>query len=107
VTFIETHLDAHILATQSTDKNLEKPSAILVHCEKGVSRSATAVIAYLMKLWKIKDPERVLEHIQKSRAVKPNRGFMAQLRAWGEVDFEPWEDEEHTKPKKEAVQWLN
>lgn len=54
----------------------------LVHCQAGVSRSATICIAYIM--WKYKAPLRVALHrLQQARSiVEPNPGFMAQLREY-------------------------
>jgi len=57
-------------------------SAAYVHCGKGVSRSASLVIAYLMKSqgWSL---NRALKHAQSCRPiVNPNAGFSAQLREW-------------------------
>jgi hypothetical protein len=57
--------------------------ACLVHCGAGISRSATLVIAYMMR--KSKWPlDKALKHVQACRsAVRPNNGFMQALR-----DFE-------------------
>ena len=53
---------------------------VLVHCRAGISRSATLVLAFLMKSrrWRMK---RALEHLRACRPiVKPNEGFMEQLK---------------------------
>jgi len=53
-----------------------------VHCGKGVSRSATCIIAYLMKNkgWSMTE---ALKHVQKCRPiVNPNASFVAQLKEW-------------------------
>jgi hypothetical protein len=52
---------------------------ILVHCHAGVSRSATVIIAYLIRTngW---SPVEALKYVQQRRErVKPNASFWAQL----------------------------
>jgi len=52
---------------------------VLVHCRHGVSRSATVVIAWIMK-HKSKSVADALALVQKARPpCKPNNGFMRQL----------------------------
>eukprot|EP00013_Stygamoeba_regulata_P025906 CAMPEP_0177647130 /NCGR_PEP_ID=MMETSP0447-20121125/10139_1 /TAXON_ID=0 /ORGANISM="Stygamoeba regulata, Strain BSH-02190019" /LENGTH=927 /DNA_ID=CAMNT_0019149701 /DNA_START=320 /DNA_END=3103 /DNA_ORIENTATION=+ len=55
---------------------------IYVHCQQGVSRSSTMVIAYLM--WKLqKGYSEVSDLVKQGRNVSsPNAGFMAQLMNW-------------------------
>jgi protein-tyrosine phosphatase len=55
--------------------------AVLVHCQQGVSRSATLVIAFLMREhgWRMRD---ALAHVEKCRWVHPNEAFVAQLRRY-------------------------
>jgi len=53
---------------------------ILVHCEGGISRSPTIVIAYLMKYHKMTLKE-AMEHVSEKRPIiSPNLGFMNELR---------------------------
>ncbi|KAJ8902311.1 hypothetical protein NDN08_006718 [Rhodosorus marinus] len=57
-------------------------SRCLVHCQRGISRSASMVVAYGMKSrgWTL---EESLKHVRKRRdIVKPNRGFLAQLKQY-------------------------
>ncbi|KAL9884349.1 dual specificity protein phosphatase MPK-4 isoform 1-T1 [Glossina fuscipes fuscipes] len=55
---------------------------ILVHCYFGVSRSSTAVIAYIMKSHNL-DYQTAFELVKsKRRFVQPNVGFAAQLKLW-------------------------
>lgn len=52
---------------------------ILVHCQAGVSRSASIVIAYLMARENI-TYNNSLEHVRKDRPIIcPNKGFVRQL----------------------------
>lgn len=52
---------------------------VLVHCFRGVSRSGTILIAFLMKFWGWKY-ENILEFVQKKRkCISPNAGFVRQL----------------------------
>jgi len=57
---------------------------ILIHCRKGMSRSVTALMAYLMwRDWK--DHKQALRYVRDIHHVAfPNKGFMDQLRLWGE-----------------------
>lgn len=60
----------------------ERQMNVFVHCKMGVSRSATAVIAFAMKEfgWSL---DEALAHAKRRRAiVHPNRGFMQQLREY-------------------------
>lgn len=51
----------------------------LVHCVAGVSRSASLVIAYLMKHHK-KTLKEAYEHVKEARSqIRPNSGFFKQL----------------------------
>ena len=57
---------------------------VLVHCNDGMSRSASLVIAYLMQKYGL-DFKKALNHVQSRRfCVQPNDGFEQQLR-----EFEP------------------
>ncbi|KAL0175932.1 hypothetical protein M9458_028262, partial [Cirrhinus mrigala] len=59
--------------------------AILVHCKMGVSRSASTVIAYLMKQqgWAL---DHALNHVRERRPiVQPNEGFLKQLHTYSGI----------------------
>lgn len=65
----------------------------------GSHRSATVVIAYLMKKTG-RSLEGVLAEVKQKRKIKPNLNFMEQLKVWGEVGYNLWTDEERTVPKE-------
>jgi len=58
-----------------------KTTNVYCHCFAGVSRSATIVIAYLMKTYNISFQE-ALNHTRNQRSqIYPNQGFIRQLKA--------------------------
>ena len=63
----------------------EQGGRILVHCKMGVSRSASCVIAYLMKEYKI-DVDEALKMTRNERPiVDPNEGFLRQLEEYNGI----------------------
>ncbi|KZC09747.1 PREDICTED: dual specificity protein phosphatase 12 [Dufourea novaeangliae] len=67
---------------------LETSNRILVHCYFGISRSATLVIAYLMKKYG-KSFFNAFEVVKEKRhCVEPNAGFLAQLKLYEEMSFD-------------------
>lgn len=70
--FIQTHRDAG--------------SSVLVHCDKGISRSATAMVAYLMRAhqW---GPDAALAFVEAKRRVRPNSNFREQLQVWDQAEY--------------------
>ena len=62
---------------------LEGGGCVLVHCNAGVSRSASMIVAYLMK-WKGLSLEEALEVVREGRRMaRPNNGFLRNLRDYG------------------------
>lgn len=62
------------------DSVKERNGKVLVHCQAGVSRSATICLAYLMFTVKI-GLEAAFEHVKSRRSViSPNLNFMSQLK---------------------------
>lgn len=66
-----------------TKKTGKLHGKILVHCKEGVSRSATLVLAYL-----VRDQEMTLKDavslVRSKREILPNRGFLQQLIDYSE-----------------------
>ncbi|GJP45639.1 hypothetical protein CLOM_g5002 [Closterium sp. NIES-68] len=75
---LATHFDGCFTAIEEG----RKAGGVLVHCLAGMSRSATIVIAYMMKTkgW---DLRTSLSHVRQCRPiVQPNIGFMRQLQEY-------------------------
>jgi len=67
--------------------NDENSGSILIHCYFGVSRSATIVLAYLMKKYQI-TLEEAQDRVKARRSViGPNFGFLAQLKLYELMRF--------------------
>lgn len=62
-------------------KAIEAGGNVLVHCNAGVSRSATIVLSYIIRYDKMTLRE-ALEHVNSIRKVGPNPGFMQQLQRY-------------------------
>jgi len=61
---------------------IENNKRVVVHCHAGISRSATAVIAYLMKTSKM-TLNQAHEFVQAKRhIICPNFSFMGQLKSY-------------------------
>lgn len=60
-------------------------SAVLIHCQAGVSRSATTTIAYLMYSRGISAEEAYTFVKQKRNCIMPNLGFVRQLQEYEEM----------------------
>lgn len=70
--------------------NLDNPdfnTKCLVHCAMGMSRSATSVIMFIMRLFSMK-LEDAFEFVKTQReATDPNDGFMEQLKKFEQTAF--------------------
>ena len=64
------------------EKGEQKSGRVLVHCAQGVSRSATAVIAYLMWKNNISAKEAIGMVKDKRKCIAPNNGFIRQLERY-------------------------
>jgi protein-tyrosine phosphatase len=78
---------------------------ILVHCHKGVSRSASFVIGYLMRKNEL-TLEEALAHVKSCRpVVQPNSSFLSQLETFQKLLNSPKNiDEALTISKKRTIQ---
>lgn len=76
----------------------DESEAILIHCDLGISRSPTIIVAYLMRKLYI-PKEDVLSFVQTKQKVKPSSNLTRQLQNWEEVGYQIWEDEARTVPK--------
>uniref|UniRef100_A0AC34RS70 Protein-serine/threonine phosphatase n=1 Tax=Panagrolaimus sp. JU765 TaxID=591449 RepID=A0AC34RS70_9BILA len=75
-----TELLMHWQKTYEFIKNAKNNnSVVLVHCKKGISRSSSTVIAYIMKEYG-ESLESALNYVKEKRnCITPNSGFMEQL----------------------------
>lgn len=79
---------------------------VLVHCEKGVSRSSTICIAYL--IWKDKMTyDNAYDVVRRGRGiVSPNPGFMVDLILFYNRLYFPYEElSDNLRPKVFVVGW--
>ncbi|GMI41046.1 hypothetical protein TeGR_g1936 [Tetraparma gracilis] len=78
----EEDIGAHLPSQTSFIESSLASGTVLVHCEHGVSRSATVVIAFLMKERHITAIE-ALRHVRELRPlVCPNEAFLEALCDW-------------------------
>lgn len=80
-----------------------KGGKVIIHCEKGVSRSSTIVIAYL--IWKNKMTyDEAYTLVRKKRAIiSPNLGFLVQLTNFYKRMYRPHELNNNYIPKMFAT----
>jgi predicted protein tyrosine phosphatase len=72
-----------VLAIIAAQREQPSSGAVLVHCQGGISRSASAVIYSLMKLDSMSLAEAYRFVKQRRECIRPNAGFMRQLIAAG------------------------
>lgn len=72
---ISTFFDGAIVFIQ----HMLQKGSVLVHCQQGISRSATIVIAYLMKVHQMSLTNAYFECKRKRPIIRPNDGFWKQL----------------------------
>lgn len=61
---------------------IRQSKKVLVHCHAGVSRSATIVIAYLMREYNFTVDEAIQKCKEGRNCIKPNRGFILELNRY-------------------------
>ncbi|PSN30522.1 hypothetical protein C0J52_24114 [Blattella germanica] len=66
----------------------QEQGVVLVHCYFGVSRSATIVIAYMMKKYELTYEEAFERVKSKRRFVGPNPGFISQLQLYEVMNWQ-------------------
>lgn len=71
------------LLSRSKDGDGSKQVGVVVHCTQGISRSASFVIAYLMRNFSLKYSSALSMARECRPLVCPNVGFERQLRLWG------------------------
>ena len=69
-------------AVECIDAALTRGKNVLVHCQQGVSRSATIVIAYLIRKRGMTYDAAAAFVRQRRPCVKPNSGFVRSLKAY-------------------------
>ncbi|CAH0023936.1 unnamed protein product [Clonostachys rhizophaga] len=79
--------------------NVEVLPQVLIHCQMGVSRSATVMIAYLMKK-RGDSMEQVLRDVRRKRNINPNVNFLEQLKVWEDTNYQIWADKDKKVPKE-------
>ncbi len=73
---------------QIIDNALTQYKPIYIHCYAGVSRSASIVIAYIMKKYNVPYEIALSMARQRRMVVNPNLGFTNQLKQWHENQFQ-------------------
>lgn len=61
---------------------LDKKENVLVHCSMAISRSTTAIAAYLIKEFDMTVDDAMAMIIKSHPEANPNLGFMQQLQEW-------------------------
>lgn len=69
-------------ATEFVQRHISGDVAVLVHCQRGVSRSASVVIAYLMRYFGMTRDEAYKRAKSRRAVVAPNPGFWQQLQEY-------------------------
>lgn len=97
-------IDFFDIMSDFINKAFHKKGNVFVHCAMGVSRSPTAIIAYLMKYQKMTF-KKALKHVESKRSIVfPNQGFLVQLEEYEKQiksKKQPWKVEQPKKNIKE------
>lgn len=68
-----------LFSTPPTDSVKQSGGRVLVHCQAGISRSATICLAYLMHTQRVRLDEAFNFVKQRRHVISPNLAFMGQL----------------------------
>jgi Dual specificity phosphatase, catalytic domain len=93
----------NVFASMSKD---HPTGAVLVHCDRGVSRSAAIAIAYLMRKHG-HGFDDTFAVVRSQRKINPNANFREQLRIWEQLRYAVWENREAGIPKAAYQVFLN
>lgn len=63
-------------------KKVKGPNRILIHCEMGISRSATITIAYLMNKRRLSLYDAYFYVLDRRKLIRPNASFLSQLEKY-------------------------
>lgn len=78
---------SHLEETDFFIKEGLSKGAVLVHCHCGISRSASIIIAYIMKKYSITH-YKAFERVKFKRSIAhPNKGFVSQLILYGKMGY--------------------
>ena len=69
------------------DEGRKKGKGVLVHCQAGISRSATVVIAFLMKHERLTLNDAYMLVKEKRPVISPNLNFMGSLLKFEKTSF--------------------
>ncbi|QPG76545.1 hypothetical protein FOA43_003934 [Brettanomyces nanus] len=70
--------------TQLIDKSLEANKKVLIHCQCGISRSASLILAYFMKINRADYNEAYVQLKEKAPLISPNLSLIYELIEWGQ-----------------------
>lgn len=68
-------------AMEFMDSAVQRPNSLLVHCQMGMSRSATTVVVYLMLRERLTFWDALVQTTAARRVVSPNPGFCRKAKA--------------------------
>jgi hypothetical protein len=66
----------------------QKENRILIHCQAGISRSASLLISYLMRDQTMSLKDAFIHVLKQRPLIHPNKGFRCQLLKYEEIIFE-------------------
>ncbi|GAV56042.1 hypothetical protein ZYGR_0AZ02140 [Zygosaccharomyces rouxii] len=77
-------IDELPILTETIHLAQQRGQRVLVHCQCGVSRSASLVVAYIMRYAKLSLNDAYERLKSVARDISPNMGLIFQLMEWGE-----------------------